>query len=155
MQTIRLKKFFGLKSMNLVYLLFRLVIGGVFIWAGTVKLIDPKSFGHIISQYRIVPEMLLPVVAIGLPLLEVIAGAGLVMDKPYCLTVITLMIAMFIFILWFGILKNLEIDCGCFSASEHNYHEGLKTAFKRDWVLLLMSFYLFLHRKRGRHSFVL
>lgn len=139
---------------NFIYISLRLILGGVFIWAGALKLMDPKSFGQIISQYRIVPEMLLPVIAIGLPLIEVLAGLGLVADKPYCLSLITAMIIMFIIILWFGILKNLDIDCGCFSASEQNYHDGLKTSFKRDWGLLAMSFYLFFHRVRFKQSFV-
>lgn len=147
-------RFSQANASGIIYMVFRLIIGGVFIWAGAVKLMDPKSFGQIISQYRIVPEMLLPVIAIGLPLVEVLAGLGLVMDKPYCLSLITSMIIMFIVILWFGILKNLDIDCGCFSASELNYHDGLKTAFKRDLVLLGMAFYLYFYRVRFKQSFV-
>lgn len=139
---------------DIIYMVLRLIIGGIFIWAGTVKLMDPKSFGQIISQYRIVPEMLLPVIAIGLPLVEILAGVGLIADKPYCLSLITVMIIMFIAILWFGILKNLDIDCGCFSTSEQNYHDGLKTAFKRDLVLLVMAFYLYFHRARFKHLFI-
>lgn len=142
------------KAAGIAYFVFRIVIGIVFIWAGSIKLMDPKSFGQIISQYRIVPEALLPVIAIGLPLIELLAGIGLVIDKPYCLSLITLMILMFIVILWFGILKNLEIDCGCFSSSEQNFHDGLRTAFKRDWGLLFMSFFLYFYRVYYRHKFI-
>jgi len=147
-------RIFPINFSDLIYICFRLVLGGIFIWAGAVKLMDPKSFGQIISQYRIVPEMLLPVIAIGLPLAEILAGLGLIADKPYCLSLVTFMIIMFIVMLWFGILKNLDIDCGCFSASEQNYHDGLKTAFKRDWGLLVMAFYLYFHRVRFKQPFV-
>lgn len=141
------------KALGLVYLFFRLIIAGVFIWAGSIKLADPKSFGQIISQYRIVPEYLLPVIAIGLPLIEVLAGLGLAFDKRYCLTLITTMLLMFVAILWFGILRSLDIDCGCFSSSEQNYHDGLRTAFKRDLLLISMSAFLYFYRVRYKDKF--
>ena len=36
--------------------LIRLVLGMVFIYAGTVKLLDPKAFARIISQYDLIPR---------------------------------------------------------------------------------------------------
>lgn len=137
-----------------IYLFLRLSIGIIFIWAGFLKLMDPKSFGQIISQYRILDDTFIPFIAIGLPLLEVLAGAGLIFERRYSLGLITIMVVFFLFILWFGILNNLEIDCGCFSLSEQNYHDGIRSAFKRDWILLFCAFFLFYHRFRTKKAFI-
>ena len=48
----------------------------VFLYAGTVKLMDPKAFARSISQYDLAPDFLLPVPAIGLPLVEILGAVG-------------------------------------------------------------------------------
>jgi uncharacterized membrane protein YphA (DoxX/SURF4 family) len=60
-----------------IYKLTRWILGGVFIYAGSTKLMEPRIFTVLIEAYGFVPEGLLIPVAIGLPLLEVIAGFGL------------------------------------------------------------------------------
>ena len=60
------------------YHCLRLTLAGVFIYAGFIKLLDPRAFAHAIAQYDLVPEALLPLVAIGLPALELLAGLGLI-----------------------------------------------------------------------------
>jgi uncharacterized membrane protein YphA (DoxX/SURF4 family) len=56
------------------YLCVRIALALLFIYAGTGKLIDPKAFARTIFHFGVVPESLLPVVAIGLPAAEVLAG---------------------------------------------------------------------------------
>ena len=60
-----------------IYKLTRWILGGVFIYAGSTKLMEPRVFTVLIEAYGFVPESLLMPVAIGLPFLEVIAGFGL------------------------------------------------------------------------------
>ena len=50
------------------------LLGGLFIWAGVVKLSDPKTFARSIDAFGLVPEILLPAVAILLPAIEIIVG---------------------------------------------------------------------------------
>jgi uncharacterized membrane protein YphA (DoxX/SURF4 family) len=130
--------FFSLWSYRLV----RFCLGLVFVFAGSVKLMDPASFAGIISVYEIVPESLLPFVAFGLPALEVIAGLGLIFDVPGSLSAILAMLVIFIFVLWFGILKDLNIDCGCFSAEELEEHGALQGALYRDLWMIAGALYL-------------
>ena len=70
-------------------LLVRIVLGLVFIYAGAAKLIDPKAFANVISQYDILPEFLLAPFAMGLPALELIAGIGLIFNVRGSLAVIS------------------------------------------------------------------
>jgi len=71
---------FGILLSRWPYLIVRVALALIFIYAGSVKLMDPKAFARIISHYDMVPEVLLPAVAIGLPVVEVLAGAALIFD---------------------------------------------------------------------------
>lgn len=124
----------------------RLIIGGLFTYAGFLKISDVKAFAKTISLYNLIPEQFLPFVAITLPILEIIAGVGLIFNIRYCLSLITGMLIMFIIVLWYGILNNLEIDCGCFSSEELASHDSLRQAFYRDLVMLAGAFYIYFFR---------
>ncbi len=132
------------------YRLIRLGLGVIFVWAGIAKLSDPEAFASIISAYELVPESLLVPAAIGLPVLELVAGLGLIFDVPGSLSTTFGMLIMFAFVLWFGILKDLDIDCGCFSADELREHGALRIAFYRDLGMMAGAIYLFLWRRATR-----
>jgi uncharacterized membrane protein YphA (DoxX/SURF4 family) len=129
-----------------VNLLLRFVIGGVFVYAGFIKLMDPKAFARVISQYDLIPELLLAPVAIGLPLFEFLAGLGLVFNIRGSLSVIFSMLLLFVFILWYGILKDISIDCGCFSPEEMVGYNSLKRAIYRDVLMIGGVLFVYLHR---------
>jgi uncharacterized membrane protein YphA (DoxX/SURF4 family) len=124
----------------------------LFVWAGMVKLADPDGFAKIISGYALVPEGLLIPVAIGLPALEVVAGLGLIFDVRGSLGVIFGLLVMFVFVLWFGILKDLDIDCGCFAPADLRQHSALRSAMYRDLGMMAGVLYLFWWR-RATQSF--
>lgn len=118
------------------YRLVRFALAFLFIFGGGIKLLDPKAFAATISVYNLVPEPLLPVVAIGLPLIEVLAGIGLLFDIRGSLATIFGLLALFVFVLWYGILKNLDVDCGCFGPEELASQGKLWNAFYRDLILV-------------------
>ncbi|NPU83966.1 MAG: DoxX family membrane protein [Syntrophaceae bacterium] len=119
----------------LPYHLLRVAMAALFLYAGGVKLLDPKAFAVTISAYNLIPEPLLPVVAIGLPLVEVIAGIGLLFQVRGSLTGIAALMVLFIAVLGYGILSDLDVDCGCFGAEELARRSSLQDAFIRDLVI--------------------
>lgn len=130
------------------YRIVRLALAALFIYGGVTKLFDPKAFAATISAYDLVPEALLPVVAIGLPLIETIAGLALVFDRPWGLHLITGLLALFVFVLGYGILGDLNVDCGCFGADDLKKQASLWEAFYRDLVLIgIVAPYLYLSRR--------
>jgi uncharacterized membrane protein YphA (DoxX/SURF4 family) len=134
-------------SLNLwAYRILRIIIGGVFVFSGALKIVDVKGFARMISQYELVPEQFLAPVAYGLPVFELVAGIGLIFDIPGALTAISGMLLMFIGILWYGILKNLDIDCGCFSTEELKGQDSLRKALYRDIVMVAICGYFYLYR---------
>jgi uncharacterized membrane protein YphA (DoxX/SURF4 family) len=135
----------------------RVALAAIFIYGGVIKLFAPKAFAATISTYHLVPEMLLPVVAIGLPLIETIAGLALLFDRTWGLHIITGLLAMFVLVLGYGILTDLNVDCGCFGADELDKRAGLRVAFYRDLLLIgLIVPYLYVYRwfwkKSGQHG---
>lgn len=130
-----------------LYLLIRFILGSVFIYAGFIKLIDPKVFARAISQYDIVPEFLLAPLAVGLPAVELLAGLGLIFNIRGSLMVIFNLLFVFILVLGYGIFNNMDIDCGCFSPEEINAHNSLKQTLFRDLSMIVAACYLYLYRR--------
>lgn len=146
----RIKEFFYKVMANpWPYRIIRFALAALFIYGGVVKLFDPKAFAATISTYDLVPEVLLPVVAIGLPIVEIIAGLALIFDRIWGHHLITGLLAMFVFVLGYGVLGDLNVDCGCFGAEELDKQAGLRAAFYRDLLLIgVVMPYLYIARWR-------
>jgi uncharacterized membrane protein YphA (DoxX/SURF4 family) len=129
-----------------IYHFLRLALACVFIYAGLIKLLDPRAFAHAIAQYDLVPEGLLAPVAIMLPALELLAGLGLILEVRGSLTTIVGLLLLFLVLLGYAIRANLDIDCGCFTPAELDAQHSLQTAFWRD--LIMIGATLFLYRRR-------
>ena len=121
-----------------IYKLARWTLGLVFIYAGSIKLLAPRTFAVLIGAYGIVPDGMLMPVAIILPALEVTAGIGLLFDIEGSLAVIAGLLGLFIAILGYGIWMGLDVDCGCFGPDDYEadaFH-GLRQSLYRDMVML-------------------
>ncbi len=130
------------------YRIVRIALAALFIYGGVIKLSDPKAFAATILTYNLVPEVLLPLLAVGLPLIETIAGLALVLDRAWGLHLITGLLALFLFVLGYGILWDLNVDCGCFGAEELDKQVGLRQAFYRDLIFIgVVAPYLYLSRR--------
>ena len=130
-----------------LYWTIRIAIGSLFIYAGFNKIIDPRSFAQLISHYNLVPDFLLAPVAIGLPVLEIIAGLGLIFNIRGSLTTIFGLLIAFVFVLWYGILNDLNIDCGCFTPAEISSQGNLRQAFYRDLLMIAGITYMFFFKR--------
>ena len=126
----------------LVYMLARTVLGGIFVWAGASKLIATGAFATLISSYGLIPEGILFPFAVGLSALELLSGIGLVLGVRGSLEVILGLIMLFLGVLLFGILKGLDLECGCFSSEEALEQNTLKYDIYRDFLLFILACYL-------------
>ena len=117
----------------------------MFLYAGATKLADPRAFAALIDAYGIVPDPLLMPVAVGLPLLEVLAAIALMADLRGSLAFISGLTAVFIAILVYGIRMGLDVDCGCFGPEdiESRAYHGLRQALHRDLAMAAGIFYLY------------
>lgn len=124
-----------------------MALGVIFVWAGLTKLTHVEGFADIISAYDLVPETLLGLVAMGIPALEVAAGLGLVFDIRGSLSTVLALLLLFVLVLWFGILKDLDIDCGCFTGDDLAKHGALRAAMLRDLAMMAAGGYLIWWRR--------
>ena len=62
------------------YRVVRWALATVFVYAGGSKLTDIEAFAEDIGAFGLVHESVLPAVAVGLPVVEIVAGMGLALD---------------------------------------------------------------------------
>jgi len=129
-------------------LLFRIVLGAIFIFAAVGKIINPAGFADAIDNYRILPYILVALLAIVLPWVEAICGILLLLGKRLAgssLIVVALNL-VFIVAIASAIIRGLDIDCGCFSVGV------AKAGYARlieDLLLLAMAVFLFRESIKG------
>ncbi len=128
----------------------RLGIGGLFVYAGFIKLLDPRAFARSLAQFDLLPDPLLPLVAVGLPVLELLAGLGLVCAVRGSLTVILGLLGLFVLVLGYAVLMDLDIDCGCFTVDDLKARTSVTHAFWRDLVLVALTLLLYSRRPAGK-----
>ena len=113
---------------SFVILALRVVLGGIFLWAGCVKTSDPQSFLEAIRAFRIVQSNDLQVVATyAMPAVEALAGIALILGfwSRAAAVVIVLLLLTFIGAVISAISRGLDnIPCSCFGYW-HLYCEGV------------------------------
>lgn len=129
----------------------RLVLAGIFIYSGVIKLISPAAFAEIIAGFGLLPDALVLPAAVILPLAELVAGVGLVFAIRGSLAAITAMLVLFIAVLSYGIHLGLDIDCGCFGPEDPELaYKSLRSALVRDAVMMVAVAFVFWSRGRIR-----
>ena len=135
----------------------RLLIGGLFLWAGLSKLGSPLQTLATVYSYQIVlPDLLASLVAAALPWMEILLGTALLagiwlpVATGWTATVLVFFSMMTAQAWW----RELPIDCGCVDLSVlHPALAALTTpggATLRNLVLLVLTALLaVLARKRA------
>ncbi len=102
-----------------VQMLLRLVIGGVFIWAGILKALDPAGFAQDIEAYQLLPYTLSVAAALYLPWLEIFCALALISGCwiKGAATNLTALLLIFIGALISAWWRGFDINCGCFSGA--------------------------------------
>lgn len=127
---------------------FRLVLGGIFVYAGWEKIQDPAMFATQVAAYRMLPDVCVGLFALVLPMVELVAGVVLIATKwPREAALLLLgLLAMFFVGLTQAMARGLKISCGCFGGGSEE--EGLGAALLRDVVLLFPTVWLALRPNR-------
>lgn len=126
------------RSGRISYHLCRLLLGGVFLWAGAVKALDVPAFAGQVAAYQLLPYAWNYAVAATLPYVELLTGLLLVGNRHVksAALLTALLNGLFMVILLSVLARGLSIDCGCFGP------DGGTTplqALGRDLVLLALA----------------
>lgn len=127
-------------------LVARLVLGGVWLYAGLLKVGDPASSVTAVRGYQLLPLGLTQPVGNALPMLEVVLGACLLLGllTRYAGGLSALLQLAFII----GIIsvwsRGIAIDCGCFGTGGPDPDAFSKYPWEiaRDVGLLALSLFL-------------
>jgi putative oxidoreductase len=132
------------KRLGLTRLSIALVLAILLAWAGLVKLTGAAAFSDTLNTYALLPARVLNLVALGLPVLEIIAAVALLIPASRRIGALlsAILSLSFALALSSALQRGLNVDCGCFgSASFLNLSPPW--ALARSVVLLLASIWLY------------
>ena len=135
-----------IKSLNLP-LIFRIILGVVFIYASYNKILDPASFSDNIHNFHITDNLIWTenMAALIIPWLELIVGVflifGVFLEGATSITIG--LYIFFIIILSQAVYRGIDVHCGCFKTEADAGVTDLRfELIKRiieDFVLLGMA----------------
>lgn len=124
--------------------ILRIALGGVFVYAGSIKIQNFQALADSIASFEILPISLISVLALALPPFEIILGMMLIFGLYKRLTAFSALIVLGIFSIALvqGLIRGLEVDCGCFGSGQPSTL-NIWLALGRDVGLLVVALYLY------------
>ncbi len=146
--------------MSWIKLIARLMVGGLFIFSGLIKVNDPVGTAIKLEEYfNVFSSDFAPIFgalepyalffSVFLVVLEVALGVAVLLNyrMPAISWILLLMILFFSFLTFYSAYFNKVTDCGCFG-------DAIKLtpweSFTKDMVLLLLILVIFPYRKQFR-----
>jgi uncharacterized membrane protein YphA (DoxX/SURF4 family) len=124
----------------------RLVTGGVWLWAGLLKLPHPEESVQAVRAYQLLPGDVAVSVGHLLPVLEVVVGACLILGLLTRGAAVASGLLFVVFIIGIASVwaRGISIDCGCFGGGGYDPDAESKYPWEiaRDVGLLALSAYL-------------
>jgi uncharacterized membrane protein YphA (DoxX/SURF4 family) len=132
---------------HLIGLLARLVVGGVWVVAGAIKLPDPAGNVRSVRAYQLLPETVVPFVGHALPILEILVGACLLLGVLTRLSAVVSALMLTAFVIGIASVwaRGLSIECGCFGGGggvAGDPRPAYAVEIARDLGLLLLCAWL-------------
>lgn len=116
-----------------------LFFGGVFIYAGVLKLRDPLLFQKDIESFDLIGDPWTAMLAVSLPWLELLAGLAVITGilRNGGLLLLNLSLVVFFGAIGSAWYRGLNIECGCFGGA--NATPSYAGLFIRDGLLLALG----------------
>jgi uncharacterized membrane protein YphA (DoxX/SURF4 family) len=132
-----------------VLLVFRLVLGALFLYAGAVKVGQPLNFAQSVRNYQLVGQSLSFIAALVMPWLEILAGAFLIAGvwKRGAALALSTLLVFFVALTVVTMIRGLDIDCGCFGAVDRKAGLGV---ILEDLGMLYLGLCILLVPDKGR-----
>ena len=109
--------------MKIIWRIIDLIVGGIFVYAGVIKVLDPVQFANDIDNYKSLPWFISVRLAFYLPWLEILCGLALIFRVLYrgALSILTALILGFTLATIAARVRGLDITCGCFGHASQNW----------------------------------
>jgi hypothetical protein len=130
-----------------------MIAGGIFIYAGVIKALDPIGFASDIDNYKILPWTISVRLAFYLPWLEIFCGLALIARRLYLggLSILTALAFIFILATIAAKIRGLDITCGCFGHASKNWSFTAHIALDLSVLAALIALCI-CERTRGKSA---
>jgi putative oxidoreductase len=136
--------------MRILHWLCRLILAGIFLYTGYIKLRSPLQFAAVLAGYQLFPDALILPMADYFPWVEIALGVLLIVGWKirYVAIAACALLASFLIVLSITYFRGIEANCGCFSFEDRI---SLLT-LGRDTLILLPALFLVLTGERATRS---
>ena len=129
-------------------LAIRLMLGGVFVWAGTAKLVEIPSFVETVTAFDMLPADWAAPFALSVVWIELIAGGLLLLGIWPRSNALVLLVLLVVFSVALGInmYRGNDVTCGCFGGDGE---ASLAWTLLRDLFLVGGAVVLLVRKEQG------
>ena len=126
----------------------RLVVGSIFVFSSIEKASDPYAFALLIENYKILPFSINLFIATLLPWTELVCGMALIFGISFrgASAILGSMTTLFTLAVISGILRDLDITCGCFTLDPEASRIGWQKVAENAGIVFLSIFLVFTKR---------
>lgn len=119
-------------------LVLRLGLGGLFVYAGVMKVWDTQQFALDVQDYDLTSSTVSILIAVYLPWLEICSGLAVIARRVHLGALLALSGLMLLFLgaLISAWARGLDIACRCFGRSEEAMQTNYPQLIGRDLALL-------------------
>lgn len=150
----KLQKDFAIRALET---LFRVGIGGMFIFASIFKIQDPHQFATLVAQYQFFSALHVDFAnnffALVYPQFELWFGLAMIFTpfvKESAFAIFWMFVSFIIALAW-ALWNDLGITCGCFELEDGDAHDKAEawTSLIRDLVLIWPTLWLIFRKNRS------
>ena len=130
----------------------KIILAGIFLVAGIVKVNDLNGFAQSVASFKLVPASLIPAVVATIPFTEIFCAILLFWKRTEggAATTITLMCIGFTFFYAYAWFLGIEPDCGCFGNNPLLQANPIQGIIRAITIGLLSASVLVVSTKRKR-----
>jgi len=127
------------RVVRIVVLLLRLVLGAIFVIAGASKVGHADMFAAQIAGFRLLPQVVIAPLALGLPFLELLLGGYLILGLFTRTAAWIGAVLLFVFdvAIASAVVRGMSVSCGCFGPNDATVTTWTEVA--RDAVFVAMA----------------
>jgi uncharacterized membrane protein YphA (DoxX/SURF4 family) len=107
-------------ALRIVHWACRIILAGIFLYSGYIKIESPLQFAATLSSYQLFPSSLLLPLSTYFPWIEIVLGASMLVGwrLPWFAAATAGLLSVFTVLLAVTYLRGIEADCGCFGPGD-------------------------------------
>ena len=139
---------------NAILLCLRLVLAGLFFYAGVVKAGASQEFAIALLPFTLVPPEWTMPLALSLAWIEILAAILLLLPRVFPLgaALVCALCVLFISVLSWPLWNGIVVSCGCFGADDSPSAWKMLLAIGRDILLLAAASAILVLPRIGKNT---